>query len=81
MGVGVFTVQEQLCKCYNCRRFLGILANFASRQSHPCLKFIDPNTNYKMGFHSPYHTAGYIKTYMVLAQKLVLNLMFGVFWR
>ena len=33
-GVGVFTIQEQLCKCHNCRRFLRILANFASGQSH-----------------------------------------------
>ncbi len=34
-GVGVFTIQEQPCKCHNCRRFLRILASFASCQSHP----------------------------------------------
>ncbi len=34
--VVVFTIQEPSCKCYNCRRFLRILANFASGQSHPC---------------------------------------------
>ena len=34
-GVGVFTVQEQPCKWHNCRRFLRVLADFASGQSHP----------------------------------------------
>ncbi len=34
-GVGVFTIQEQSCKCPNCRRLLRILANFTSIQSHP----------------------------------------------
>ncbi len=34
-GVGVFTIQEQSCNCCNCRRFLRILANFTSGQSHP----------------------------------------------
>ncbi len=36
-GVGVFTIQEQPCKCLNCRRFLRILTNFASGQFHPCV--------------------------------------------
>ncbi len=39
-GVGVFTIQEQPYKCYNCKRFLCILANFASGQSHPCKVFL-----------------------------------------
>ena len=34
LGVGVFTIQEQSCNCDNRRRFLRILANFASGQSH-----------------------------------------------
>ncbi len=29
-GVGVFTIHEQPCKCYNCRRFLCILGRRAS---------------------------------------------------
>ncbi len=33
--VGVFTIQEQLCKCHHCRTFLRILANFPLVQSHP----------------------------------------------
>ncbi len=35
-GLGVFTIQEQLCKCHHCRTFLCILANFPLTQSHPC---------------------------------------------
>ncbi len=38
-GVGVFTIQEQPCKCYNCIRFRRILANFTSGQSHPCRRW------------------------------------------
>ena len=34
MRLGVFTIQELPCKCHNCRRFLRVLANFASGQSH-----------------------------------------------
>ena len=34
-GVEVFSIQEQPCKCHNCRIFPCILANFASGQSHP----------------------------------------------
>ncbi len=34
MGIVVFTIQEQSYICYNCRRFLCILANLASGQFH-----------------------------------------------
>ncbi len=37
-GIGVFAIQEQLHKCYSCRRFLHILTNFMSCQSHPCYR-------------------------------------------
>ncbi len=40
-GVGVFTIQKQPCKCYNCKRFLRILANFAPAQSHPCIMYFN----------------------------------------
>ncbi len=36
-GVGVFAIWEQPSKCYDCQKFLRILANFASGQSHPCM--------------------------------------------
>ncbi len=51
MGVWVFTIQKQPCKCHNCRRFLRILANFTSGQSHPWVIINNhgkywPNTGY-----------------------------------
>ncbi len=38
LGDGVFAVQEQSFKCYNCKTFLPILANLALGQSHPWMK-------------------------------------------
>ncbi len=35
MGVGVFAIQEQPSKCYDCKTFLCILANFTLDQFHP----------------------------------------------
>ncbi len=42
-GMGDFAAVEQSLKCYCCKRFRCILANFALGQSHPCPTLNQPN--------------------------------------